>query len=464
MMAARPSDTTSSAARLQPARVAGANMMRATFTYLIGSQKGKRENFDAPRISVGRAPDNMLCLGDGARRVSAHHAEIMLRGDQYVLRDLGSTNGTTINGRRIVVSELEPDDLIEFGAGGPLLRFSTESGAAKNRLNSGDATQTEIFRVASNAINPIGSNPRAAGGVKKNARLVAALVAAMMLGGLGGIVASSRLRASDPDAMSFAEVAELNSPAVVFIRTEFELLDSTSRVITTEARTGSGFIVAESGLIITNRHLVRDWEYSKPSGVTNGRITSIQVVLPHQKREDSVPADIYKLSADSSADVAVLKIAGTRAPAVHGIEADFNATNQGDEVVVIGYPLGLDLLERTNDSRIDPSLSTGIVSRIGQDFIQLNLRAYHGNSGGPVLNRRGEVIGILTGSVNSAQDIVLATPIGAALSLVKDELSYRRDSCKGVPPRAALAAQAPLELKRGTPAEGRPYRSSNERD
>jgi S1-C subfamily serine protease len=109
---------------------------------------------------------------------------------------------------------------------------------------------------------------------------------------------------------------------------------------------------------------------------------------------------------------------------VHGIEPDLSHTNQGDEVVVIGYPLGLDLLQMTNDSRIYPSLSTGVVSRVGQDFIQLNLRAYHGNSGGPVLNRRGEVIGILTGNVGSAQDIALCTPISAALPLLKDEFIY----------------------------------------
>jgi S1-C subfamily serine protease len=87
----------------------------------------------------------------------------------------------------------------------------------------------------------------------------------------------------------------------------------------------------------------------------------------------------------------------------------------------------LDLLERTNDNRIDPSLSTGIVSRIGHDFIQLNLRAYHGNSGGPVLNRKGEVIGILTASVNSAQDIALSTPISAALSLVTSDPAYAKE-------------------------------------
>ena len=109
------------------------------------------------------------------------------------------------------------------------------------------------------------------------------------------------------------------------------------------------------------------------------------------------------------------------------IEPDINATSQGDEIVVIGYPLGLDLFERTNDSRIDPSLSIGIVSRVGRDFIQLNLHAYHGNSGGPVLNRRGEVIGILTASVNNAQDIALSTPIGEALSLLKNDPAYAKE-------------------------------------
>src|SRR5436190_9523431 len=98
-------------------------MMRATFTHLITSKKGHRAEFDGAKISIGRAPDNMLCLGADALRVSSHHAEIARRGDSYVLRDLGSTNGTMINGRRVMVSELSQDDLIEFGAGGPLLRF-----------------------------------------------------------------------------------------------------------------------------------------------------------------------------------------------------------------------------------------------------------------------------------------------------------------------------------------------------
>lgn len=390
--------------------------MRATFTYLITSKKGERAGFDDRRISIGRAPDNMLCLGEDALRVSSHHAEVIRRGDQYLLRDLGSTNGTMINGRRVVVGELAHDDLIEFGAGGPLLRFGVE------RVDKQTQHQSASGKEIGGPDSKISQQPLR--GLKNNGILIAALMTAMLLGGVGGIVASSRLRASDAERLSFAEIAELNSPAVVFIRVEFDLLDSAGQVTTREARTGSGFVASggsESGLIITNRHLVRAWEYNSESPGGSGRVTKIEVVLPHQKREDAVTAEIYKLGPANSPDVAILKFASSKA-AVHGIDANIGNMNQGDEVVVIGYPLGLDLMERTKDERIDPSLSTGIVSRVGQDFIQLNLRAYHGNSGGPVLDRKGEVIGILTANVSGAQDIALATPISAAVALARSEL------------------------------------------
>jgi serine protease Do len=390
--------------------------MLAVLTHLVGSDKGKRERFDKERISIGRAPNNDLHFSDGQRRVSSHHAEIVRRGEGFLLQDLGSTNGTMINGRRVITSELNHDDMIEFGAGGPLLRFAVEfdEGEPANAAQPGGASPSALQRRATERL------PQPA--PRKNGPLIIAIVAAMLMGAAGGILLSVRLpMRSNNEEMSFAEVAEQSRPAVVFIRAEFELVDEAGNVRLTDARTGSGFIISSSGLIVTNRHLIRDWEYNQPPQDWAGRITKLEVIQPGQRREDAIPAEIYRVGKDAGeADVAILRIKPAQLRFVRGIEPDLNKISQGEDVAVIGYPFGLDLLKQTHDEQIEPSLSTGIVSRIGQDFIQLNLRAYHGNSGGPVLNRKGEVIGILTANFTSAQDIALVTPINAALELIRN--------------------------------------------
>lgn len=390
--------------------------MRATFTYQIGPNKGERASFDGSLISIGRASSNALSVGENERRVSSHHAQVSRRGDQYVLVDLGSTNGTMVNGRRVIATEIHHDDLIEFGAGGPLVRFAIESDsdeqptaavlrssgrqADKFRRMTGDASDSRQNR----------SNHR------NNVALMLALVAAMSIGAVAGILASSSIRVRDNE-MSFAELAELSSPAVVLVRVEFETLDRNGQPVTREARIGSGFVITADGLIVTNRHLVRAWEYD--ASIISGRTTKIEVVLSGRTRDEAITAEVSKLSLGKHPDVAILRIDRTGLPAVRRVEDQIDRINQGDEVAVIGYPLGLDLLALTSDTRIEPSLTTGIVSRVGHDAIQLSLRANHGNSGGPALNRRGEVIGIVTGNVGAAPDITLCTPISAALELMR---------------------------------------------
>jgi serine protease Do len=394
--------------------------MRATLTHLLGPDKGKRELFEIDKISIGRAPNNALSFGDGARRVSSHHAEIVRSGDHYVLHDLGSTNGTMINGRRVIASEIHEGDLIEFGAGGPLLRFGIELDEAEAAGEIGQDGFSQSHGPA-RAVEPRTSAMlarRVARGRKANLKLIGAIVVAMIFGAAGGILFSPRLPASYERVLSFSEVAELNAPAVVFIRAEYELLDETGQVVGAEAQTGSGFVISPDGLIVTNRHLIRHWEYDHSSPGTAGRITRIDAILPGQKQDGAIAAEVYRVPESTDPDVAIIRINSPRLRFVHGIEADLSKTGQGDEVVVLGYPLGLNLMEITGDDRIRPSLFTGIVSRVGQDSIQLSLRAYHGNSGGPVLNRKGQVIGILTSNVRAAQDITLSTPIGAANDLI----------------------------------------------
>lgn len=390
--------------------------MRATFTYLIGPHKGERAGFNDKVISIGRAADNLLSFGESERRVSSHHAQLSRRGDQYVLLDLGSTNGTMVNGRRVVATEVHHDDLIEFGAGGPLVRFAIEAGAdleATAHPESGSGRQQSAFARTSSAEVIARLKHR---NQRSNTILIIALVAAMSIGAVAGIVASSSLRLRD-DEMTFAEVAELNSPAVVFVRVEFETQDSNGQPLATEAKTGSGFVISGDGLIVTNRHLIRAWEYD--ASVISGRTTKIEIIFRGQTREEAITADVYKHYPDKGVDVAVLKINRSGLAVVRGTQDQLDHISQGEEVAAIGYPLGLDLLSLTRDTRIEPSLATGLVSRVGHDIIQLSLRANQGQSGGPVLNRRGEVIGIVTASVGAAPDITLCTPIGTALELIK---------------------------------------------
>ncbi len=390
--------------------------MRAVLTYLSGLRKGDIDAFADERITVGRAPDNRLVFSDSERRVSAHHAEIRRNGSQYVIRDLGSTNGTMINGRRVVISELHHDDLIEFGAGGPVARFAIESDL--------DITPTEEVMIpddmkATFDTSPLILREKPPAPARSNTWLILSVVASMLIGAIAGVVLSARLSTT---RTSFSAVAERNSPAVVFIRTEFAIVDASGQTMATDARSGSGFVISSSGLIVTNRHLIQDWEYTAPPAGMSGRTLKIEVVFPGRRIGDAVTATLYKLSASKDIDVAILKINPLPGmPVVEGLDSGIEAITQGEEVAVIGYPLGLDLLE----DRIETSLSMGVVGRVNQNFIQLNMRAYRGNSGGPALNSRGKVIGILTSNVASAEDITFCTPIEFASNMVRGEREIR---------------------------------------
>jgi FHA domain-containing protein len=65
-------------------------------------------------ITIGRGPDNTIVIGDSS--VSSHHAQLQLVGENYRLKDLGSTNGTHVNGIPVTETTLQFDDRIRFGA------------------------------------------------------------------------------------------------------------------------------------------------------------------------------------------------------------------------------------------------------------------------------------------------------------------------------------------------------------
>jgi S1-C subfamily serine protease len=249
-----------------------------------------------------------------------------------------------------------------------------------------------------------------------NGLLIAAIIAAMLVGAFGGVFVSRRIQRGDPN---YPEIYEANRQSVVFVRIEFELLDSSGQSISTETRTGSGFIVSADGLIATNRHLLRDWEYDAASAGLNGRLTRVDVVLTGYVVEEALPAEVVKLSGTKEVDVALLKIdAPVAIEPVRMPDYDSTRVNPGDRVAVMGYPLGLDPLQRSNDSILEPALTPGAVARVSRESIQLNVRASRGNSGGPVLTRSGEVIGLVTANLSDG-NIALCTPISAVVELMK---------------------------------------------
>jgi serine protease Do len=161
---------------------------------------------------------------------------------------------------------------------------------------------------------------------------------------------------------------------------------------------GSGFIVSQDGYILTNAHVV-------------DKATDVRVRLP-DRREFAGKV----IGADSRTDVAVLKIDARDLPTVK--TGDSARLRPGEWVVAIGAPFGL-----------ENSVTAGIVSArsraLGMEngivpFIQTDVAVNPGNSGGPLFNMQGEVVGInsmiFSGS-GGYQGVSFATPIDAALDV-----------------------------------------------
>jgi pSer/pThr/pTyr-binding forkhead associated (FHA) protein len=103
------------------------------------------------QITLGRESDNSIPLeADG---VSGHHLEMLARSEtEYGVRDVGSTNGTKLNGKRLVAGEevlLSHGDLLEFGTAS--IRFESEDGAEGDSLPE---TETAAARPALHSIKP----------------------------------------------------------------------------------------------------------------------------------------------------------------------------------------------------------------------------------------------------------------------------------------------------------------------
>jgi serine protease Do len=160
--------------------------------------------------------------------------------------------------------------------------------------------------------------------------------------------------------------------------------------------TGSGFIIDRDGSIITNNHVIERAERITVK-LSDGRTLRARIV-----------------GADSDTDIALIKIDGQPELPVAPL-GDSSMLRMGEWVCAIGNPLGY-----------DHTVTVGVVSYLGRklfdmsldDYIQTDAAINFGNSGGPLINSRGEVVGINAAISSSASSIGFAVPINGAKEIL----------------------------------------------
>jgi S1-C subfamily serine protease len=181
------------------------------------------------------------------------------------------------------------------------------------------------------------------------------------------------------------------------------------------AGVGSGFIIDQNGYVITNQHVIHD-------------ASLITITLTSG---ESYPAEI--LDEDAVRDIAILKITSPRTDFPIIPLAAVGDTEIGEELIVGGFPLGLDLVG-------PPTFSHGIVSAIrtisGLTYIQTDASINPGNSGGPVINTSGELVGICVAEVYvpniDVHGMGLVIPIDDLLEfIVNGKVSCSDCHCEG---------------------------------
>jgi serine protease Do len=200
-------------------------------------------------------------------------------------------------------------------------------------------------------------------------------------------------------ALSTIEIASNVSPATVSIIAEVSYGSIYGESLYESS--GSGFIISSDGYIVTNNHVV--------SGA--GKIS---VVIPGF--EDSFSAEI--VGTDSQTDIAVLKVESNEA-FQYIVFGDSDLLQVGELAVAIGNPFG----------ELAGTVTVGVISALDRDIsidsvtynlLQTDASINSGNSGGPLVNSYGEVIGVTNAKISDGEGIGFAIPINDVKNIIEE--------------------------------------------
>lgn len=238
--------------------------------------------------------------------------------------------------------------------------------------------------------------------------------------------------AARSDAKSLPDIVDTIMPSVVGVASTFEYTPDYSSMgwgwgfgmpqqsETQELRaTGTGIVMSDDGYIITNAHVIyENEEYNC------GEAVEVSVVF-----SDETEHDAKIIAYDTETDLAVLKVNETGLiPAEFGNSEDLRV---GELVIAVGNPLGFDLFGSVTSGIVSAKNRKIDINEKSMTLIQTDAAINSGNSGGPLLNSCGQVIGINSAKMSSSygsatvEGLGFAIPINDAKVIIDDLINYK---------------------------------------
>lgn len=447
--------------------------MSVEFRITKGARAGARERFDKSIVAIGRHPINDLRFDvERDLDVSSRHAELRIVGDRCVLVDLGSTNGTFVNGQRVEGERaLFDGDVVTFGANGPQAEFRVVGDAASAPQPTRSSSAAPALATAQASGRP-NTEVRIAMAVEKQTgtlkRMVLGLAALVIVGALAAVwmtrksAAETRAQLASliaaNDSLSRALEARLAQTGIAEASLEAardetqrlarelqaqqarggDVSAAAARVRESQARTASMAAMDYSAITESNQRaialLVVEFPDSVRSTGTGFNILPSGLIVTNRhviQQPDGTRAQRIAVAFDGTSgqwkravietvsetdELAFLRIttAGTY-PVIAGIARNPDAVRVGAPVAILGYPLGTataGMQGSINTVRPAATLSVGTVSKRVDETLQLDAFAAQGSSGSPVFDARGQVVGVVYGgATESAGRIVYAVPV-----------------------------------------------------